>query len=59
MRHLRRHANALAQRGVRVDGFANVHRISAHLNGQGNLPDHVASVGADHAAAQNLAVGFG
>lgn len=33
MRHLRRHANALAQRGVRVDGLADVHRVCAHLVG--------------------------
>ena len=36
MRHFRRHADALAQRGVGVDGLADVHRIGAHLDGQGN-----------------------
>jgi hypothetical protein len=56
MRHLSRHANALAQRGVRVNGFANVHRVSAHLNSQSDLADHVAGVRADHAAFQDLAV---
>ena len=56
MRHLRRHADALAQRGVRVNCLANVHGVCAHLNRQRNLTDHVAGVGADHAAAQNLAV---
>jgi hypothetical protein len=34
MRHLGRHAYALAQRGVRVYGFADVHRVGAHLYGQ-------------------------
>jgi hypothetical protein len=56
MRHLRCHANAFAQRGVWVDGFADVHRVSAHLDGQSNLANHVARVRADHAAAQDLAV---
>ena len=37
-----------------MDGFANVDRVSAHLNGQSNLADHVARVGTDHATAQNL-----
>ena len=32
--------------GVGVDGFADVHRIGAHLNGQGDLADHVVGVGA-------------
>ena len=59
MRHLRRHANALAQRGVRVDGFANVHRVRPHVDRQGNLANHVAGMGADHAAAQDLAVALG
>ena len=56
MRHLRRHADALAQRGVRVDGLADVHRISSHLDGQSHLTNHVARMRADHAAAQDLAV---
>ena len=56
MRHFRRHAYALARRGVRVNGLANVHRVSAHLNSQRNLANHVARVGAHHAATQNLAV---
>jgi len=29
MRHLSRHADALAQRGVRVNGFADAHRVGA------------------------------
>ena len=56
MRHLRRHANALAQRGVRMDGLADVNRFGAHLNGQGNLADHVPGVGAHDAATQDLAL---
>ena len=48
MRYLRRHADALAQRRVRVNGFANVHGVCAHLDSQRNL--------ANHAAAQDLAV---
>ena len=51
MRHLRSHADAFAERGVRVDGFADVNRVCAHLDGQRDFADHVASVGADHAAA--------
>jgi hypothetical protein len=30
--HRRRHPNALAQRRVGVDGFADVHSLGAHLN---------------------------
>ena len=56
VRHLGRHADALAQRGVRVDGLADINRVSAHLNGQGDFADHVARVGADHAAAKDLAL---
>jgi len=56
MRHLSRNADAFAQRGVGVNGFADVHGICAHLNGQRHLANHVARVGVDHAAAQNLAV---
>ena len=56
MRHFSRHANALSKRGVSVNGFADVYRISAHLDGQHDLADHVACMCADHAAAQDLAV---
>ena len=59
MRHLSRHADALAQRGVGVDGFADVHGVCAHLDGQSDLTNHVARVGAHHAAAENLAVAVG
>ena len=37
MRHLSRHADALAQRGVRVNRLANVYCICTHFDGQGNL----------------------
>jgi hypothetical protein len=30
--HLRRHADAFAQRGVRMNGFADVHGVGAHGN---------------------------
>ena len=56
MRHLRRHADAFAQRGVSMNGLADVDGIRTHLDGQHNLADHVARMGADHAAAQDLAV---
>jgi hypothetical protein len=46
----------LAQRWMRVDGLADVDSVRTHLDGQGDLADHVARVGADHAAAQDLAV---
>ena len=60
MRHLRRHANALAQLGMRVDGLGDVHSVCAHLHlnlhSQRNPANHVARKRADHAAAQDLAV---
>jgi len=61
MRHLRRHADAFAQRGVWVDGFADAHGVCAHLDGQSDLANHVARVCADHATAEDfaVAVGFG
>ncbi|MEY3937357.1 MAG: hypothetical protein RL659_198 [Pseudomonadota bacterium] len=43
VRHFCRHADAFAQRGVWVDGFADVHRVCAHLDGQSDLANHVAS----------------
>ena len=56
MCHLCRHADGFPKCGMRVNRLANVHRFRAHLDGQGNLADHVAGVGADHTAAQNFAV---
>ena len=55
MRHFCRHTDALAQCRMRMNGFANIHCICAHLNGQCNLANHVARMGADHAAAQDFA----
>ena len=55
VRQRRRHANAFAQRGVGVDGFADIHDVCAIFNRQRNLANHVARVRADHAAAQDLA----
>ena len=37
VRHLRRHADAFAQRGVRVDGFADVHGVCANFIGDSDL----------------------
>ena len=59
MRHFRRHADAFAQRGVWMDGFADVHSVCAHLDGQSDFANHVARVRAHHAAAQDLAVALG
>ena len=54
MRHFRRHANTFAHRGVGVDGFANVHRVRAHLDSQRDLANHVARVGTDHATSESV-----
>ncbi len=59
VRHFCRHADAFAQRGVWVNGFADVHRVCAHLDGQSDLANHVVRVRVDHAAAQDLAVAVG
>ena len=56
MGDLGRHADALAQRRVRMDGFTDIHGIGTHFNGQGDLADHVAGVGAHDAAAQDAAM---
>ena len=56
MPHLRRHTDALAQRRMRVNLLANIHRVRPHLDSQGNLANHVTGMRADHAAAQNFAV---
>ena len=44
---------------MRVNGFADVHRIRAHLDGQSHLTNHVASVGANDAAAEDFSVALG
>ena len=31
-----------------MDGFANVNRVSAHLDGQSDLANHVACMGVGH-----------
>ena len=54
--HFGGHAHALAQRGVRMDGLADVHRIGAHLDGEGDFTDHVTGMRADDAAAQDPAM---
>jgi hypothetical protein len=56
MRHLSCHANAFTQCRVRVNRLADVDRVSAHFDGQCNLANHVARMGADHAAAEDFAV---
>lgn len=56
MRHLGRHAYALAQRGERVNSLANIHRVGAHFDGQSHFTNQVAGIGADDAAAQDLAM---
>lgn len=56
MCHLSSHANAFAQRWVRVDGFPDVDCVGAHFNGQGNLTDHVSSVRADHSTSKDAAM---
>ena len=43
----------LAQRRVRVDRRADVHRVGAHLDGQRDLADHVAGMRADDAATDD------
>ena len=61
MRHFRRHANAFTKRWVRMNGLADIDCICTHFNRQRDFTNHVACVGADHAATQNFAVtvGFG
>ena len=59
MRHFRRHADGLAKGWVGVDGLTDVDGVGAHFDGQSNLANHVACVGTDNTAAQNLAVAMG
>ena len=58
MRHFRRHADALAQRRMRVDGLAVVDIVGTHLDGEGDIAFHVAWVGLteDQAKAQGIQV---
>ena len=59
MRPLRRHADGLSKRRMRVNRLADVHRIRAHLNRQRDLANHVARMRTDHATAEDLAVAVG
>ena len=61
MRYFSGHANALSERRMRVNGFADVDGICAHLDGQRHFTNHVACMCAHHTAAQDLSVtmGFG
>ena len=53
VRDLGRHADALAQRRVRMDRLADVDRVGAHLDRQRDLADQVAGMRADDAAADD------
>lgn len=55
MRYFRRHADALAQRGIRVNRLANVDNI-APSRSPARPRQSCCRRGADHAAAQNSAV---
>ena len=61
MRGFGRQTDRLAQRGVRVDGFADVYGVGAHFDRQRDFADQIAGVAPDDAAAQDAAVasGFG
>ena len=52
-KHFRRHANRFAQRGVRVNGFADIGWVAAHFDGECDFADQVACVRADDAAADH------
>ena len=56
MRHFSRHADTFTTRRMRVNRLANIHSVSTHLNRQSHFANHVACVGADHAATQDLAM---
>ena len=51
MRHLRRHADGIPERRMRVNRLADIHSVCAHLNSQRDLTNHVACMRADNAAA--------
>jgi len=51
LEYLRGHADALAQRRVRVDRLADVGGVAAHLHREADLAHQVAGVRADDAAA--------
>ena len=54
----RRHAHRLAERGMRMDGVADVGDLAAHLDRQRGLGDQVARVHADDAGADDAMTGF-
>ena len=43
---------------MRMNGFANIHRIASHLNGKTNFANQITSVGPDNAAAENAVIIF-
>ena len=50
---LGRERHRLGQRGMGMDGKADIGRIRPHLDGEADFSDQLASVGADHAAADD------
>ena len=52
------HADRFAQSRMRVNRLADVHRIATHFDRQANLPDQIARMGADNAAADQSVVRF-
>ena len=59
MGHFGRHSDGLSQRGVWVNGLADVHGIRTHFDGQRDLTNHVARMRSHHAATQDLAMAMG
>ena len=56
MRYFSSHADTFAQRWMWVNRLADIDCVCAHFNRQSNLANHVSCVGADHAAAKDLAM---
>ena len=52
------HADAFAQRRVRVDGLADIHAVGTHFDRQRDLADHVTGMRADDATTHD-AMRFG
>ena len=53
MRHFSRHADALAQRRVRVNRVADVDGVGSHLDGQSRYADAISYFGRDIPAQQS------
>lgn len=53
MSDFRGHADALAERRVRVDRLADIDRVAAHFDGQRDFADHVAGRRADDGATDD------